>query len=63
MNKRFIEFLIENDALEAYEENCIHLLLYWDPDIPISTAFLWCDTPEGYAYWARLNELWGQQCT
>ena len=28
-----------------------------DPDM-IDSAFVWCDTPEGYGYWKTISDLW-----
>jgi hypothetical protein len=63
MNKRFKEFLIENDAFEAYEKNLQLLELTCLPKDFIGAAFIWSKTPEGNAYWFKLNNLWEAQCT
>ena len=43
-----------NDAVMLAEEK-------WLPVSPICAAFVWGKTPEGYAFWSRLDTKWGMR--
>lgn len=64
---RFFKFLVEHDALFPYINNLnLELILQIYQHIPefwITLAFKWDETPEGYNYWAILDNLWLQKCS
>lgn len=66
-SKRLLfSFLARHGVLTQYKLNRNIYLQKKSPDIGepmtnktyISHAFSWRLTPEGYAYWERLNQLW-----
>lgn len=59
--EEFKQFLIANDALEAYVENInrgIMLGLKHDAAAFILMAFTWNDTPQGGQFWEKLHTKW-----
>ena len=64
----FFDFLRKKGALKAYKKNFKNYRGKRSFDDVFSSdrlcgdyiidAFLWRPTPEGYAYWEHLNQLW-----
>lgn len=69
MKEKFIKFLKENNALEAFERNLKDFkkitiddyLNSHDKEGYIDTAFAWSDTDEGGAYWKHIQEMWSHE--
>lgn len=63
----FFRFLVEHNALFPFINNldleqmpriCQHIPEFW-----ITLAFKWDKTPEGYNYWAILDNCWLKICS
>ena len=64
---RFFKFLVEHDALFPFINNLdLELMPYICQNVPelwITLAFKWDETPEGYNYWAILDNCWLKICS
>lgn len=60
---KFVSFLKEQGALEAYFENIYEESIFsayldgW-----VDSAFIWCDSKEGYDYWRNIYWNWEKIC-
>lgn len=55
-----IFFLKQRNVLTLFEKsaNWSNLITASSPELWISAAFRWRDTPEGYTFWNKVNEEW-----
>lgn len=66
MKDKFIDFLIEMNAFDAWETNTENnreksadeFLDSADTEHALGAAFHWADTKEGLVYWRDLDERW-----
>ena len=53
------QFLIKNDAYEAFMKNVVPTRLLTDERTAFIDRYIyWVDTPQGYSYWSALYEAW-----
>lgn len=57
-NKKLEQFLIDNNALDAYLRNCAKARHLEKNINAIGLAFSWSNTPEGSIYWNNLDDLY-----
>lgn len=68
MKEKFIQFLKDNNAYDAFVKNCLsdhgttidRIIKNWtnDPEKWIFAAFYWINTEEGHDYWNRIEQAW-----
>ncbi len=73
MDKELITFLKRNRAYSKFMRNLTYktiqdlndaVVLAEEKGLPVSpicAAFVWGKTPEGYAFWSRLDTKWGMR--
>lgn len=63
----FFKFLVEHHALFPFIINLnleeMSHLFQNIPEFWIELAFKWSETPEGYTYWAILDNCWLKKCS
>ena len=63
MNLELRDYLIKNNALTKFLNNCIKRNTNLTIDTCIGNAFIWSETPEGETYWADLDTAWDMRNT
>ena len=65
MKEKFIQFLKDNNAYDAFIKNLLNIgyckinsLFTINPTYWISSAFFWNKTSEGHDYWKRIEQAW-----